>query len=244
MSSNSIYVGLSRMTALRRSLDVVANNVANVSTPAFKGESMLFQQEVERFRPGRNDDVSFVIDRSTYRDLREGPLSMTGNPLDVAIRGSGYFRVETPEGDRFTRDGRFLKSEDGSLVTTDGHRVQGDAGPIVIPQAAASIVIGNDGVVTADGAQVGRLATFSFQDEQSLVRGSSGLYEAPQGTEPQPSEGIRIIQGAVEQSNVQAVVEITRLVEVTREYDRISRFVEQSGDLQRNAVSRIGGRAN
>src|SRR5688500_10929571 len=115
---NSIYIGLSRQVALRRQLDVVANNIANMTTPGFKGQDVLFQQYM--VGKGSSDSYSMVSDYGSYRDARSGPVARTDNPLDVALEGDGFLVVETAQGPRYTRSGRMSIGPDRQLVDSNG----------------------------------------------------------------------------------------------------------------------------
>ena len=136
---NTSYIAMSRQAALRRSMDIVANNIANANTPAFKAERMMFQEYLAK--PTKDDKLSFVEDVGTARDLSSGPLTTTGNDFDVALSDEGYFVVDSPLGERYTRHGRFQLDANGQLVTGTGYPVQGQAGPINIPEDGGRISI-------------------------------------------------------------------------------------------------------
>src|SRR4029077_9358552 len=134
---NALLIGLSRQTALERQLDVIANNIANVNTTGYKADKTLFEQYLNT--PAHEDNfvggdrrVSFVQDRGTYRDMTQGSLEGTSNPLDVAINGSPFLTVQTPAGERYTRDGNLHIDNTGTLVTANGNQVLGANGPIVL----------------------------------------------------------------------------------------------------------------
>jgi len=235
------YVGLSAQVALRRQLDVVANNVANMNTTGFKGDRMLFAESLQKLGTRPEDRASFVIDKGTYRDFTAGALTATGSKLDAAIDGDGFFRVQTPEGQMYTRDGRFSRDPEGRLVTASGHRVLDDGGgEIVIPQEAGNVDIGLDGSVTVDGAFVGRIGVARFAQPQLLEAKGDLLYAAGNGQAALPAENPRVVQGMVEGSNVQAVVEMTRMIDVNRAYAQADQLADQGDRLQRDSASRIG----
>lgn len=246
---NALYVGLSQQMALRRMLDVTANNVANMNTTAFRAERPVFDDFVERVRGG--DPTAFVVDRATYTDLREGAVAMTGNPLDVAVRGDAWLRVETADGPRYTRDGRLNKDPDGRLVNVDGHPVTGaDGAEIVLPEDAGEITVGAGGdisfkTVNGEGAvetvQLGRIGLFRLPGPQGLQRDAGGLVRY--AGEPQEAEGATLVQGALEGSNVQPVAEMVRLIDLTRAYGQANRMVEAEHERQRNAITKLGGPA-
>src|SRR5580700_9562923 len=175
---NALLVGLSRQMVLERQLDVVANNIANVNTTGFKADNSMFERFLSpvasenRFNaPDRQ--LSFVNDRGTWRDLRAGPVQQTGNPLDVAIDGGGFLVVQTPNGERYTRNGALQINEQGQLVTSDGSQVVGDSGPIVLQTTDHRVAISADGRVSVvEGAatntesQRGRIRVVSFAAPQ------------------------------------------------------------------------------
>lgn len=236
---NTTYVALSHLTALRRMLDVTANNVANMNTAGFRAERPVFDDFVERAGAKQNP-IAFVIDRATYTDLREATIVQSGNPLDVAIRGEGYLAVETAEGIRYTRDGRMNRDTLGQLVTVDGHLVLSDDGaPILIPDDAERVTIAADGEVRDENDEpLGRLGLFAFDNPQALLRGGDGLYEPVE--EPFPAVDATVVQGSIETSNVQPIAEMVRLIDLTRAYASINKVMEQEHERQRNTINELG----
>ncbi|WP_207477353.1 flagellar basal-body rod protein FlgF [Arenibaculum pallidiluteum] len=235
---NPLYIGLSRQIALRRQLEVVANNIANMNTVGFRADRMLFEAAIERAGRKSTEEVAFTIDRATYTDTQAGPMRQTGNPLDVAIDGDGWLRVDTPEGERFTRDGRMARSEAGQLVTISGHAVLDDGGlPIDLPAETAAIEISPEGRISADGAPLARIGVVRFADEQSMTRQADGLFASDQ---PQQAAGARIVQGMLESANVRPIVEMSRMMELTRDYQSVTKMIEEGQELLRGAISRLG----
>jgi flagellar basal-body rod protein FlgF len=234
---NPGYIALSQQMVLRRQMDLIANNLANITTPAFKAESMLF---VEQMQPTyRHERLSFVQDLAAYRDVSEGPLTPTNNPLDVAISGSGYFVVDTPEGQRYTRHGAFRLDGDGQIVTGRGDRVLDDRGsPLQVPPETTTIDIAADGTISADRDQIGRIAVVQVANEQALRKVEAGLYAAV-AEQPVPVEEVAVLQGMLEQSNVQGVVEITRLIDTARTYQLAAKLADQEHERQRRAIQAL-----
>jgi flagellar basal-body rod protein FlgF len=240
---NSLLVGLSRQVALRRELDVIANNLANLGTTGFKGEGVLFQE----FLDGQVRDhgfaapdqrVAFVIDRATRTDFSQGPMERTGNALDVAIDGEGFLVVETDDGERFTRNGTLTVDSTGRLVTASGQAVLGDGGPIVLEPDDTEISIAPDGTVSTRDGDRGRLRVVRFENEAQLVKGGENLFaanDAPLPAEPRT----RILQGMIEKSNVRPVVEMSRMIEVTRAYTTLANMMQRTDELRRNAIERL-----
>ena len=241
---NAHLIGLSRQMSLRRELEVVSNNVANLNTTGFKTSTAIFEEHLmlgeraDQFAPS-NRKLSFVQDRSTWHDHSPGPVRQTGNPLDVAIDGKGFLVVQTPRGERYTRNGSFQINAAGELTTSEGFRVLGDAGPIQFQTDDRDITIGRDGSIAVPGGVRGKLRMVSFESVQQLKKDGSSTFQAPEGVTPQPVEFPHIIQGSVEQSNVRGVIEMTRMIEVTRSYTQIASLLQQHGDMRRSSIERL-----
>jgi flagellar basal-body rod protein FlgF len=246
---NTLLVGLSRQTLLERQLDVVANNIANVNTTGYKADSSLFE---EFLTSGAHEDnfvgadrrVSYVQDRATYRDFSQGAADQTKNPLDLAIDGSGFLVVQTPAGERYTRDGGLQLNNQGQLVTVAGNPVLGTSGPIVFQPTDHDINVAPDGTITVvtgnsmvDSVR-GKLRLVSFADAQKLLKEGANLYSAGEGA-AQPDAKSVVQQGFIEKSNVSAVSEMSRMIEVTRAYTQISTLLQQQSDLHKTAIQQL-----
>ncbi|HEY0219241.1 MAG TPA: flagellar basal-body rod protein FlgF [Afipia sp.] len=247
---NTLLVALSRSVALERQMDVVANNVANVNTNGFKASNSLFE---EFLQTGAHEDnfsssdrrVSFVQDRATMQDFSPGSNERTGNPLDVAINGKGFLTVQTPGGERYTRDGGLQINAQGQLVTASGNPVLGTGGPITFQQTDRDINISEDGTVTVREGTVtqvdsvrGKLKIVSFDNPQALKREGSNLFSAG-GAQAQPDIASRVNQGFIEKSNVNAVTEMSRLMEVSRTYQSVASLMQQQSDLRKSAIQSL-----
>jgi flagellar basal-body rod protein FlgF len=246
---NALLVGLSRQTILERQLDVVANNVANVNTTGYKADSSLFE---EFLASGAHEDnfvggdrrISYVQDRGTFRDFAQGAMEQTKNPLDVAISGSAFLAVQTPAGERYTRDGGLQLNNQGQLVTIAGNPVLGTSGPIVFQPTDHDINISPDGTITVVEGNTrtdsirGKLRLVSFADAQKLLKEGLNLYAAGEGS-AQPDLKSTIQQGFIEKSNVNAVAEMSRMIEVTRAYTQISTLLQQQSDLHKTAIQQL-----
>ena len=246
---NTLLIGLSRQMTLERQMDVVANNVANVNTNGFKADKSLFE---EFLNSGAHEDnfaardrrVSYVQDRGTFKDFSKGPTEQTKNPLDVAIDGAGFLVVQTPAGERYTRDGGLQVNNQGQLVTAAGNPVLGNSGPIVFQPTDHDVSIAADGNITVlEGinridAVRGKLRLVSFADAQKLLKEGNNLYAA--GTAAaQPDTASKVRQGFVEKSNVNSVAEMSRMIEVTRTYTQISNLLQQQSDLHKSAIEKL-----
>jgi flagellar basal-body rod protein FlgF len=247
---NALLIGLSRQVTLERQMDVVANNVANMNTAGFKAERTLFE---EYLSPGAHEDnfvgrdrrVSYVQDRATFHDFSAGPLEQTKNPLDVAIDGNAFLVVQTPAGERYTRDGSLQINNQGQLVTASGNQVLGANGPIVFQPTDKSINIAADGNISVlegtgsiDSLR-GKLRLVNFANAQQLVKEGSNLFTAAAGAAAQPDTKAQIRQGYVEKSNVNSVMEMTRMIDVTRAYTQLSAMLQQQGDLRKTALEKL-----
>jgi len=219
-------------------MDVVANNIANMNTTGFKGERMMFVEHLVKSKGGERilgDKVSYTRDISTMRDLSPGALEHTGNPLDVAIEGEGYFVIQTDGGDRYTRNGHFQLDENGQLITGGGQPVLSDGGaPFFFAPGDTKITISGDGTVSTQNGDVGRLSVVGFENQHKLRPGSGGLY-ATEDT-PQPVEKVKLIQGKLEGSNIQPVVEMARMIEVHRKYEGVKGFLEKEDERMKKMI--------
>lgn len=239
---NSLLIGLSRQTALRNQLSVVANNLANMNTTGFKSQRLLFEEylmpvaEASSFeRPDQK--YSYVLDYGASSDFEAGAISLTQNTFDVAIEGEGFFVVGDPEGERYTRNGAFHLDATGQLVTADGRPVMGDGGPLVFTADDGDVTIAEDGTVSTELGVKGRLRVVRFEDPQTLERVGDNLFA---GEAPLAAESVRVQQGAIEKSNVSGVVEMTRMIEVTRNYTTVSKMLSDGDELLRKAIERLG----
>jgi flagellar basal-body rod protein FlgF len=251
MMENTLLIGLSRQTVLRTELDVVANNIANLNTTGYKSDGAVFAEylltgaRAEAFA-GPDRRMSFVHDSMTWHDMSQGVIQQTGNPLDVAIDGNAFLVVQTPRGERYTRNGALQINAQGQLVTSNGEQVLGDSGPILFGQTDRDIVINPDGTIrvreglSPTDSGRGRLRLAAFASPQRLLKDGTSTFAAPQGMLPEaPAVGVRVVQGAVEKSNVRSVVEMSRMIELTRAYSEVAGILQQQGELRRNAIDRL-----
>ncbi|HET8545569.1 MAG TPA: flagellar basal-body rod protein FlgF [Pseudolabrys sp.] len=248
---NALLVGLSRQVALSREMDVIANNLANMNTSGFKADGAVFEEYVSPTArannfPAADSRISFVHDRATWMDMSQGPLDRTDNPLDVAINGKGYLAVQTPRGERYTRNGALQINNSGELVTAEGFQVMGESGPITFQPKDRNIAISQDGTISVrEGSnsqtesQRGQLRVVSFDQPGRLQKDGTGVFVAPAGVTPQADKLSRVMQGTVEKSNVRSVIEMTRMIEVTRSYTHVANILSQQADLRRTAIEKL-----
>ena len=242
------YIVLSRLVAQTRASAVTANNIANLDTPGFRAARPLFGEVLQRQRdaavPAGGRDLAFAQDRATWRDSTPGSQSVTGNPLDLAIGvPEGYFVMETPRGDRFTRAGRFTLDGEGRVVDAEGHALLGtDGRPIRLAAGEGRIEVLGDGTLRTENGVSGQIRVVRFANPQMLQAEGDRLFAAPASETPENIPRPGLVQGAVEGSNVRPVLEITRMMEELREFQFVAQMAEREGERLGDAVGRLLGR--
>lgn len=234
---NAGYAALTRQSGLFQEMRAIANNIANASTTGFRAEGVIFAEHVKAL--GRNDP-SLSMASATVRDTSwvQGGLTQTGGTFDLAIEGDGFFMIETPDGQRLTRAGAFQPNENGDLVTPDGYNVL-DAGgaPVFIPQGLGQVAISADGAISAGGQPVGQVGLFMPINPTDMIRQGGVMFDATSGVAP--ALGGQVLQGFVEKSNVNAITQVGRMIEVQRAYELGQRFMEQEDSRIRNVIEAI-----
>ncbi|MBB1490787.1 MULTISPECIES: flagellar hook-basal body complex protein [unclassified Paracoccus (in: a-proteobacteria)] len=230
---NAIYAALTRQAGLMREMRAVANNMANSSTTGFRREGVVFSEHMTPL--GGRSTLSMANAHGREVDLSPAPLAQTGGKLDLALEREGFFMVQTPQGNRLTRAGAFMASAEGELVNADGHRVLDDGeAPIALPPGARNIGVGPDGTISADGEPVGRVGIFA-QPDPTRLRHEGGTLFAAEGAMPAPEAVVR--QGFLEESNVNPVLEIARMIEVQRAYELGQSFLDGEDQRIRAAIA-------
>ena len=243
------YIALSRQSGLKRQLDVVANNLANMNTSGFKGEKMMFVEHLTKSVGGHrpiSEKITYVRDIATVRDFSKGPLESTGNPLDLGVAGEGFFTIKTDLGDRYTRNGRFQLDQDGQLVNQQGFPVMAEGGqPIFFAPGDTNITVSQDGTISTENGELGKVSLVKFNNEQVLRPGAGGLFSidrpridnAIEGDGDDDINGLfaqverpNIKQGALEGSNVMPIIEMSKMIAVHRAYDSVKSLVEREDD--------------
>jgi flagellar basal-body rod protein FlgF len=230
------YVTLTRQSGLLREMQVVAHNIANISTTGFRREGVIFAEHVRRTEEGPSLSMGHASAR--HVDLRQAGLSQTGGAFDFAIQGEGFFRIETPEGPRLTRAGSFTPNAEGELVTPDGHRLLdlGEA-PIFVPPDAGAVALAADGTLSAGGQPLAQIGLWRPTDPLSLRHQGGTLFEA---TEVEPVENAVLLQGFVEESNVNPISEIARMIAVQRAYETGQGFLDKEDERMRGVIQTLG----
>jgi flagellar basal-body rod protein FlgF len=235
---NAGYVTLTRQSGLMREMQAVAHNIANAATTGFRKEGVIFAEYV--VAPD-GDGPSLSMARASARHISEAPgvMKQTGGAFDFAIQGAGFFQVETPEGVRLTRAGSFAPDAGGNLATPDGHPLL-DAGgaPVFIPPDARAITLAGDGTLSADGQPLAQIGLMRPTDPNSLQRESGALFRSDAGVEP--VEDAQMIQGFIEASNVSAITEIARMIEVQRAYEMGQTFLDNEDQRIRSVIQTLG----
>jgi flagellar basal-body rod protein FlgF len=240
---NALYVGVSRQMVLRREMDIIANNIANLDTTGFKVESLM--QKTDPAAPamtmGGPRPVKFVAADAVARDFGQGAFNKTGAPLDMAIEGQGFFQIQTPNGPRFTRDGRFTTDQTGRLVTQAGLPVLDDGGgEITIDAEKGQVSIASDGSMSQGNERIGKVGLYSFANQGALEKAGDNTFRNASNLAPQPAAAAKLRQGYLETSNVKPILEITRMVEVSRAYESTAKMIDAEADLSRRSVERLG----
>lgn len=239
---NAQLIGLSRQIGLRRQMDVVANNIANLSTSGFKAESLLFEEyrmPVARDRDFFYPDqpLSYTDDWATIHDMSTGAMLETGNPLDIALQGEGFLVVQTPAGERYSRAGSLAVGQDGTLQDMSGNPVLGTGGPIQFDASETDIAISADGTITSSAGLKGTLRVVEFEDPQAAQRFGNNLWA---GGNPVPATATRVVQGSIERSNVSGIAEMTEMIRVQRAYESIASLLQKQDDQRRTAIQKLG----
>lgn len=235
---NPGYASLTRLSGLMREMSVVANNIANISTTGFRAEGLVFAEHVAA--TGR-DSPSLSMGSAVGRSIsaQQGVLERTGSEFDFAIEGEGFFLIDTPQGEALTRAGAFIRTDAGELVTPAGDYLL-DAGgaPVFVPPQASAIALAPDGTISADGQPLTVVGLYMPNDPTELSRRSGTAFTVGSGV--QPAENARVVQGFLEQSNVDPVAEIARMIEVQRAYELGQSFMDAEDNRIRDFLRTAG----
>jgi len=237
---NSFMVGLSAQQVLRKRMDTTANNLANMTTAGFKVEHVVSRALSEKPATASDtpNDISFTDAWMLQRDFSTGSLERTGNPLDFALESDGFFVVQAAGGEAFTRDGRFGLDEQGQLITRNGDLVMGEGGPITIDPAGGALSVSREGSISQDGVVLGTLRVSTFPTPAALERIGSNMWRATDEA-PQAATDAKVAGGFIEGSNVNAVLELTEMIEVSRAYTSIAKMIAQSDELRGTSIDKL-----
>ncbi len=255
---NMMFSGMFGALATEHRMNSIANNLANVHTTGFKRDLLAFKDTFQMYAHDQiMEPVASVRSEKLFpepmhlartriataqTDFSQGPLKGTGGPLDVAISGDGFFKIRTGEGDFYSRNGHFMLSSEGRLVTAQGYSVIGDGGEILVPAGTKNVVIAEDGRIFADDNMVGAISLVSVEDTTQLERYGNNLYRGKNGAAV--AEGERgsswMAQGFLEAPNVEVVYEMVNMIETQRQFEAYQKVMQTSDAVDKEAISRVG----
>ena len=234
--SDGLYVAMSGAVAQERALDVAANNVANANTSGFRAERVTFEEVL-----GQQGDLSFVTAEKATVDISRGELRSTGNALDVAVDGDGWFAMQTPQGIRYTRSGEFRIGPEGALIDPRGNSVlEAGGNPLLIPGDARDVTVDAAGQVVADGVAVGKISI--VQLEEANLRNEGGNYYTARGGVT-PVENAQVVSGHIEGANFDPVRGMVDLIRISRNHESLHQMMHAYREIDQRAVREIGGPA-
>lgn len=219
------YAACAGLAAQTQALELVANNLANIGTSGYRGEQATFRSLLAGSGPVASNPLNAAMNNfgvlgGSRIDRTSGSLSSTGNPLDLAVAGTGFLVVQSPGGTLYTRNGSFHRTSEGNLVTAQGDPVMGDQGPITLP--SGSVTVSSDGTISVDGAVVGQLRLAEFAPDTPLTAAGNALYSAPAGSALPPASST-LRQGMLEESNVSSVQGVVQLITLQRNAEMMQR---------------------
>jgi len=234
---NTIYIGLSRELALEQQMNLMANNIANMNTPGYKAGHILFAEYLDKPK-GMKETVAMSYDYGNFRDQDNGPIKLTGNQLDVALEGPGYIGVSTTSGIQYSRAGNLKINSERQLVTAENYPIVDQGGkPIAIPEGTDQITIDQTGAIAGADGVIATMMVKEFNKPNELIPVGNTLYKTSEaGTQATKT---RVIQGSIEGSNVQSVLEMTNMMEVSRDYQQIQRLLQSEHDRIRSVVKSL-----
>jgi flagellar basal-body rod protein FlgF len=240
-----IYTAASGAIAMEDRLNIISNNIANLNTTGFKKDQMSFEQYMKQLDtsslyPGQYRTVPIdVIAVSSSIDLTPGPPVKTGNPLDMALMGDGFFVVNTENGPRYTRAGSFQLSTENAIITPQGYRVQGNGGDITIDPEKSDLVIDSTGKITQDHEELSTMQVVKIPPE-ALIRQGNNLFSVKEGITPEPVETIALSQGSIEKANVDPVMEMVEMIATARAYDSFQKMIRSVNDTYSYSMHNVG----
>lgn len=239
---NPVYVGVSAQISLARRMETIARNMANINTPGFRAEAMKFETLVSPVAENNNAVVNFTTAGKSYIETSRGPVTQTANPLDVAVKGDAYFSLQTPVGQVYTRDGRMTMTADGALVSVMGYPfLDGGGAPLELNPQGGAPRIAADGTIYQNDVAVGALGLFEFQPDSELRYGPNASVIPDKEPLPLVNASVNgVMQGYIENANVNGVAEMTRLIEVSRAFEQMEAMLRQQEEMMGKAIDTIG----
>lgn len=241
--SNAIYLGASGAVLQQLRLDTISNNLANVDTAGFKKELALFRMpeagDPQGLATPAETGEPAMLPYMNRTSFAQGPLKVTGNPLDIALEGKGFFTVETPEGERYTRQGHFMLDGENQLVTPDGYPVLGEGGAIAIGEG--TVTVDGEGNVAVDGQIADRLRIVEFEQPHPLQRVGSTLFQnVNPDAEGAEAEQTTVVQGSLEMANTDVVTAMTQMIESHRLFEAYQKVIQTTDDMDKRASTTLG----
>jgi flagellar basal-body rod protein FlgF len=231
-------VATSRLVAQQRTMDVIADNIANANTPGYKAERTQFSDWLSRQQSPPERSVTYTQDRATWREQQAGTLTHTGNPLDLALTSDGYFTVNTPRGPRLTRDGRFSLLPSGTVADSAGDALLDSNGqPVQLSTTDTIITVAGDGTISSENGQLAKVGIVQPNDPMQLAAEGNTLFRSGSATAPVATPNV--VQGAVEDSNVQPVLEVTRMMDGERQFQFMIQFIQAESDRQQSVIDKL-----
>ncbi len=254
---DSTYSALFGAMSNEMRLNLIANNLANANTTGYKKDQAGFHDTFLRFAHDYLvDSKPYIRDKELWpeprvmakarlarqqTDFSQGSMHLTGNQLDFALNGEGFFKVRTADGDFYTRSGRFQRTALGQLVTEQGYEVLGQGGPVSIPEGAR-LTVDAKGLIRVDGEEVGALDVVLVSDPTALEKTGNNLYRVRPGREATeaPAENTTVEQGYLEKANVEVVTEMVSMIEVQRAFEMYQRMITGTSELDKTATDKVG----
>lgn len=232
-----VDLALSTMMTLKNDMDITANNLANKQTHGFQSSFMPYVSDQRKSK--HSEIISFTHDVTALKDKTQGPMIRTDNPLHVYLNGDGYFSLQTDRGIRYSRAGVFTTNAEGQLVNLQGDLVLDEGfGPITLPEGEANITISKDGTLSFQGGVIARLGYFRFENPFDITQEEGTLINTQQ--QPLASERASIVQYAHEGSNVNGILQSTRMIRITKTFEEMQRLVHQQHELTSHAIESDG----
>ena len=253
--NKGIYVATSGSLAQERAMDLIANNLANMNTHGYKADRLLFSTYLQKadassatpptpdqiktgISNNKTGDIAYMVGSQSYTDYEQGSLQKTGNDFDIALDGNGFMAVQTPMGERFTRGGAFKIDAQGDLVTADGYRVSNQNGG-AIHVGNEKFAVQEDGRVSTSDGEAGHLKVVDFADRTQLKKAGQGLFVATAGMAAEPPTA-NVKQGYLESSNINPVVEMTRMITALRTYEAFQKTIHSNDDMTTRLIADVG----
>lgn len=241
---NTSTIILSRMLTASRTVDVIANNIANASTPGYEAMHLASTAWLDRMHnvdaPPGGSRLAYTDARGTWRSDQPGPVHETGNPLDLALPAGGYFTVQTPNGPRLTRDGQFNLMPNGTIANAAGYSLLDTNGqPITIPPQSGRLTIAGDGTVSTPNGIISQIGVVTVSNPQTLISSGGNLFSTSSAPIPDPNP--KVVQGALEGSNVQPITEITDMIQASRNFEMLAQFLASERTRGQTAINQLLG---